>query len=1228
MNSRVSVSRQLGVLVFLLTTAALERAASAYAYADITQTSSNVGYDLPLDRSLAQSFTAVESGRLTHVGICTNGGNFDISIHAGAGDTGAVLYSQRRVFFANKAPGTPDIVALTSSIPVTKGQVYTLKITNVAYALDNRLVHSENSATDRYLGGRRYTLGGPDNVATADMVFAVRVTSDVEVLGNDVVITGGDVAESTADGTDFGSVEAPGARVASRTFTVKNVSGRTLALSGATMQSGSQYRVTKQPATSLANNGTTTLTVEFDPTSTGRKADSVVLTTDGGPNPYKFQVGGTGIADTTKPTVAITGSTGTVGGLFNAMIQFSELVTGFTSSDISCVNCTVSAVSDPGDGRYVARINPVADGQVRVSVLADKAVDVAGLGNTASNTFTVTANLSTPTPVITGPTTIQKGPFQITIDFGETVTGFAVADIRVTNGSAGTVSGGSQGRYTTTVTPTQDGIVTVRLNPGAASDSGSNASAESNVLSVNVDLTRPKPVLVGPSTPQRAQFSVSIDFDETVAGFALADLAVTNGVAANLVDLGNGAFSVGVTPSADGTTTVSIAANAATDTAGNTSLASTPLEVRADLTAPAPTITGPAGPVEGAFVVTIAFGEETIDFAVGDLSVTNGTASDLKGTEPGVYTATITPSAGGEVVVALAAGAATDVAGNPSAAAVDFEVEADLTSPPTTITGPETAQAGPFVISIFFGEAVTGFVAGDIDVVNGELTSFVDVGGGLFRATVAPVADGLVSVSVAAGAAADAATRPNSASNVYSVEADLTAPTPAITGPSGTQTAPFEVVVDFGESVAGFGADDLVLVNGSVATFSDGGSGRYVVTIAPTTDGTTTVRVLAGVAMDVGAHANGPSNTFSTAVDITRPRAVVEAPAAPRNEPFLISIAFGELVTGFAVEGIAISNGVVSNLAGGGDGAFTALVTPIADGTVDMFVTEGAAIDEAGLPSIASETRTVLADQTAPAATISGPDALVGGPFAVTVAFGEAVSGFALTDLVVGNGTATELSSSETGYTVTIEPSADGSVSVNLAAGAVTDAAGNENTAALEFSVAADVTAPRPAISGPTTHQTGPFDVTIAFGEAVTGFALEDIVVGNGTASNLVDRAGGAFAVTITAAGDGDVTVVVAAGAAVDGAGHPSIAGSEFRVLTASCGDGVANAAAGEACDDANTVDGDGCSASCTVEVPTEAGADAGGCGCSTGSDSAFGALLLGLAAVFARRRPRSTVSG
>ena len=106
----------------------------------------------------------------------------------------------------------------------------------------------------------------------------------------------------------------------------------------------------------------------------------------------------------------------------------------------------------------------------------------------------------------------------------------------------------------------------------------------------------------------------------------------------------------------------------------------------------------------------------------------------------------------------------------------------------------------------------------------------------------------------------------------------------------------------------------------------------------------------------------------------------------------------------------------------------------------------------------------VDADTTSPTVAISSDaGAPVTGPFSITVAFSEPVTGFELEDLVVGNGSASELQKSNASYTATITPAASGTVTVDIAAGAAQDGAGNPSAAAVQFSIVADLT-PVPAL--------------------------------------------------------------------------------------------------------------------------------------------------------------------
>ncbi|MEN8952809.1 Ig-like domain-containing protein, partial [Planktotalea arctica] len=94
--------------------------------------------------------------------------------------------------------------------------------------------------------------------------------------------------------------------------------------------------------------------------------------------------------DGTAPTVALTGPTEVVTTDFRMTFAFSEPVTGLTADDVTVVNGTKGALTGSGT-TYTLAITPELGTTVSVSVPANSAVDSAGNGNEASNTFEVSA---------------------------------------------------------------------------------------------------------------------------------------------------------------------------------------------------------------------------------------------------------------------------------------------------------------------------------------------------------------------------------------------------------------------------------------------------------------------------------------------------------------------------------------------------------------------------------------------------------------------------------------------------------------------------------------------------------------------------------------------------------------------------------------------------------------------------------------------------------------------
>ena len=96
---------------------------------------------------------------------------------------------------------------------------------------------------------------------------------------------------------------------------------------------------------------------------------------------------------------------------------------------------------------------------------------------------------------------------------------------------------------------------------------------------------------------------------------------------------------------------------------------------------------------------------------------------------------------------------------------------------------------------------------------------------------------------------------------------------------------------------------------------------------------------------------------------------------------------------------------------------------------------------------------TYVLDNTAPTVTITGVPGTSSAPFTATFTFSEAVTGFVVGDITLDNATASNFTvTSTTVYTALITPTANGTVTVDVAVNVAQDAVGNDNTAATQAS--------------------------------------------------------------------------------------------------------------------------------------------------------------------------------
>ncbi|MBA3707387.1 MAG: hypothetical protein H0W83_01045 [Planctomycetes bacterium] len=209
-------------------------------------------------------------------------------------------------------------------------------------------------------------------------------------------------------------------------------------------------------------------------------------------------------------------------------------------------------------------------------------------------------------------------------------------------------------------------------------------------------------------------------------------------------------------------------------------------------------------------------------------------------------------------------------------------------------------------------------------------------------------------------------------------------------------------------------------------------------------------RVAGNRIVAVGGYAFGDA-TVSTAIFTPLGIATTIAssiPAVTNAATIPVTIHFSRAVSGFSLDDLAVTNGSVSNLTGGG-ADYACTLAPAGDGAVVVTVADGAAADGDGHATLgASLSRTV--DTVAPEIAIGMPIVVDQGTARWTVDFSDAAAVMLTLDQVeviatgTATGTASVSGSGTSTRTVTVTSmDGDGTIAVRILPGSARDAAGN-----------------------------------------------------------------------------------------------------------------------------------------------------------------------------------------
>ncbi|MCD4834673.1 MAG: Ig-like domain-containing protein [Bacteroidales bacterium] len=697
--------------------------------------------------------------------------------------------------------------------------------------------------------------------------------------------------------------------------------------------------------------------------------------------------------------------------------------------------------------------------------------------------------------------TTNTNPIPFTVTFSEAVTEFVVGDIGIINGSVSNFNDASNPVFTFDVTPAKDSTVTIDVGAGVAQDAAGNDNTAATTYRIEYDGTDPVVSTLYPGVGQ-ANIGLADNLQMTFDEFVYLNTGnieirkVTGGTLVESINVtsldGDGTETITINPSSDFESQVEyyvlVPSGAFIDAAGNeyagisgtTDWTFTTVDINNPyISFVSPEDESPEVSVTSDLVITFS---ENVNAVAGKyITIMNASTSSTHETieaSNGIVTinnevVTINPSIdfAGETdyYVLIDEGAFEDTESNPFAGISsvvywNFTTE-DISVPTVTITSTESdpTNVSPFEVSIEFSEVVTGFEIGDITVGNGAAGNLNTSDNITFIADITPTADGLVTVDVAADVATDAADNGNTAATQFSITYDGTVPTVTITStePDPTFNSNFDITIEFSEEVTGFELTDIIVGNGTAGNFSTTDNTIFTSTITPDVVGSVTVDVFAGVASDPAGNVNTAATQFSIQFDGIKPDVTVSTTASdPTNvSPITFDIVFEIEVTGFELTDITVTNASASNLQTSDSISFTVDITPDSDGLVSVLVPAGVAETSIGNVNNASNTANITYDTTSPSVTITSVESgTVTGNFDITITFSEVVTGFTSDDITVVNGSVNSFTASTADqiWTVTIAPVTDGDVTVNISAGLAQDAAGNDNTAADQFSITYD----------------------------------------------------------------------------------------------------------------------------------------------------------------------------
>ncbi|WP_256581787.1 Ig-like domain-containing protein, partial [Pseudomonas sp. FW305-33] len=1088
-----------------LVTITFSEAVSGFTNADLTITNGTLSAVSSSDGGITWTATFTPSASIndtTNLITLNNTGIADLAGNTGSGTTDSNNYA------IDTVRPTATIVLADPTLSAGETSLVTITFSESVSGFTN----ADLSIANGTLTAVSSSDGGITWTATFTPTGGISDPSNVITLNNTGVadISGNTGSGTTNSGNYTIDTVLPTATivVADNALSVGETSLVTITFSEAVSGfSNADLTIANGTLTAVSSSdGGITWTATFTPTASITDATNLITLNNSGVQNASGNAGsGTTDSnnyaiDTVRPTatIVVADTALALGQTTVVTITFSEAVTGFTTADLTAANGTLSGLSTSDNITYTATFTPTAsinDATNIITLNNTGIVDGAGntgAGTTDSNNYAIDSLRPTATIVLADTTLAAGETSLVTITFSEAVSGFANADLTIANGTLTAVSSSDGGiTWTATFTPTvgvsdPSNVITLN-NTGVTDIAGNTGSGTTSSGNYTIDTVLPTATIVLADNALKIGETslVTITFSEAVSGFSNADLTIANGTLTAVSSSDGGVtWTATFTPTGaitDTSNLITLDNTGVQNVSGNTGSGTTDSNNYAiDTQRPTATIVvaDAALAVGQTSVVTITFSEAVTGFTTADLTVSNGTLSNLSTSDNITWTATLTPTASvtdSTNLITLDNTGVIDGAGNTGSGITDSNNYAiDSQRPTATIVLSDTTlkPGETALVTITFSEAVSGFDNSDLSVANGTLSNVSSSDGGItWTATFTPAigvtdTSNLITlnntgVTDQAGNAGSGTT--NSAN--YVVETQVPTATIVVADNALKAGETSGVTITFSESVSGFTNADLSIANGTLSNVSSSDGGvTWTATFTPTVDVTDTTNLISldnsGVINASGNSGVGVTDSNNYAIDTARPTAtiVVADNRLGIGETTTVTITFTETVSGFDLSDLSVANGTLSNLLSSDGGkTWTATLTPtasISDTTNLILLDSSLVADAAGNAGagIAISNNYAL-DATRPTATIvvANPNLGVGQTTLVTITFSEVVSDFDLSDLSVTNGELTNLASSDGGktWTATFTPTAsitDPSNFIALDSSNVSDGSGNTGT--------------------------------------------------------------------------------------------------------------------------------------------------------------------------------------